>query len=204
MGGRRPTAIVVAAALAIILALVPDPVTVARAPAAYVPIDAAAFATVGELGLTGGSVDPAGSALALAVPGAEATASTPVVLDAPVGGPAPVPAFAAAEPPLEQGSNGRVGQVVAAWRTTEVSWYGPGFYGKRTACGQALTPDLVGVAHRSLPCGTAVQFRWNGRIVTAPVVDRGPYVPGRIWDLTPGLCALLDHCYTGPITWRIP
>jgi Lytic transglycolase len=203
MGGRGPTAIVVAAALAIILALVPDPVTVARAPSEYVPLGAAAFTPAGELGL-GGSATVDESWTALVVPDAAQPRDASTALDVPVGGPAPVPAFEAVVPPLERSSTGRIGQVIAAWRTTEVSWYGPGFYGKRTACGQALTPDLVGVAHRSLPCGTAVQFRWNGRIVTAPVVDRGPYVRGRIWDLTPGLCALLDHCYTGPITWKIP
>lgn len=86
---------------------------------------------------------------------------------------------------------------------SEVSFYGPGFYGKRTACGLALTTKLVGVAHRSLPCGTKVQFRWKGHIVTTPVVDRGPYVSGRTWDLTGGACKALDHCFTGPIEWRI-
>jgi Lytic transglycolase len=87
----------------------------------------------------------------------------------------------------------------------DVSWYGPGFYGKRTACGFALTQSLVGVAHRTLPCGTLVTFRnpTNGRVVVAPVVDRGPYVTGRRWDLTAGLCATLGHCYTGSLQWRI-
>jgi rare lipoprotein A (peptidoglycan hydrolase) len=93
------------------------------------------------------------------------------------------------------------------WRHDgNVSWYGPGFYGKRTACGLALTKTLVGVAHRSLPCGTMVTFRnpANGRVVTAPVVDRGPYVSGRQWDLTGGLCRKLAHCYTGALDWRYP
>ena len=86
-----------------------------------------------------------------------------------------------------------------------MSWYGPGFYGKRTACGLALTTTLVGVAHRSLPCGTKVAFKnpANGRIVTAPVVDRGPFVSGRQWDLTGGLCKKLDHCQTGALYWRM-
>ena len=86
-----------------------------------------------------------------------------------------------------------------------VSWYGPGFYGKRTACGLALTTTLVGVAHRTLPCGTKVTFKNpdNGRIVTAPVVDRGPYVSGRQWDLTGGLCQRLAHCETGALYWRM-
>jgi hypothetical protein len=96
--------------------------------------------------------------------------------------------------------------VKPIWRLDRnVSWYGPGFYGKRTACGLAMTTTLIGVAHRSLPCGTKVTFRNpdNGRIVTAPVVDRGPYVSGRQWDLTGGLCRRLDHCQTGALYWRM-
>jgi rare lipoprotein A (peptidoglycan hydrolase) len=91
------------------------------------------------------------------------------------------------------------------WRLDRnVSWYGPGFYGNRTACGLELTETLVGVAHRSLPCGTKITFRnpANGRTVTARVVDRGPYVSGRQWDLTGGLCRKLGHCYTGTLSWR--
>jgi hypothetical protein len=38
--------------------------------------------------------------------------------------------------------------------------------------------------------------------VTAPVVDRGPYVSGRQWDLTGGLCLKLAHCYTGSLYWK--
>ena len=91
------------------------------------------------------------------------------------------------------------------WRfDNDVSWYGPGLYGNGTACGQTLTKGLVGVAHRSLPCGTRIEFRnpRNGRTVTAAVIDRGPYVSGRIWDLSHGLCDKLNHCYTGPMEWR--
>ena len=94
----------------------------------------------------------------------------------------------------------------ARWRLDgNVSWYGPGFYGKRTACGVAMTKELIGVAHRSLPCGTRVTFKnpRNGRVVTARVVDRGPYVSGRHWDLTGGLCRALGHCYTGSIYWML-
>lgn len=98
------------------------------------------------------------------------------------------------------------GQVdLNVWRLDRnVSWYGPGFYGRRTACGYALTTSLVGVAHRSLPCGTKIAFRnpSNGRVVVARVVDRGPYVSGRQWDMTAGLCKALGHCYTGSLYWK--
>jgi peptidoglycan lytic transglycosylase len=91
------------------------------------------------------------------------------------------------------------------WRADgNVSWYGPTFYGHRTACGYAMTTDLLGVAHRSLPCGTLVSFRnpANGRSLILPVVDRGPYVNGRTWDLTGGACLALRHCYTGSFEWK--
>jgi hypothetical protein len=87
-------------------------------------------------------------------------------------------------------------------RDPEISWYGPGLIGNGTACGQTLTRSLVGVAHRSLPCGTLITFRSHGHTVTMPVVDRGPFVGGRIFDLTYGACKKLEHCYTGPIEWR--
>lgn len=86
-----------------------------------------------------------------------------------------------------------------------ISWYGPGMYGARTACGVTLTKTVRGVASRTLPCGTKVTFRnpANGRTITVPVIDRGPYVAGRTWDMSAGLCLYLDHCYTGSIQWRL-
>ena len=64
------------------------------------------------------------------------------------------------------------------------SWYGPGFYGNTTACGQTLRKKTLGVAHKKLPCGTKVTFAYQGRWVRAKVIDRGPYIAGRKWDLT--------------------
>ena len=64
------------------------------------------------------------------------------------------------------------------------SWYGPGLYGNRTACGEKLTRYIVGVADRTLPCGTAVTLRYNGRTLTLPVIDRGPYANSATLDLT--------------------
>jgi len=67
------------------------------------------------------------------------------------------------------------------WRVSQrVAWYVPGFYGNRTACGLRYTRYVVGVAHRTLPCGTMVQFRWHGRLAVAPVIDRGPYGPPKL------------------------
>lgn len=97
--------------------------------------------------------------------------------------------------------------VVRRWHLDpDVSWYGPGFYGGRTACGLAFTTTTLGVANRTLPCGTLVTFRnpVNGRSITVPVIDRGPYVAGRQWDLSGATCTALGHCYTGELLWRLP
>jgi hypothetical protein len=70
------------------------------------------------------------------------------------------------------------------YRSTVASWFGPGNYGHQTACGQMMTPQLLGVAHLKLPCGTLVDIAYHGRKLTVPVVDRGPYVSGVSFDLT--------------------
>jgi rare lipoprotein A len=70
------------------------------------------------------------------------------------------------------------------YRFAHASYYGPGLYGNGVACGGTLMPGTMGVAHKTLPCGTEVKLRYRGRTVTVPVIDRGPYVPGRDYDLT--------------------
>ncbi len=67
------------------------------------------------------------------------------------------------------------------YRLVEVSWYGGG---GSLACGGLLTSSTMGVANKTLPCGTRVTLRYHGRTVRVPVVDRGPYVGGREYDLT--------------------
>jgi peptidoglycan hydrolase-like protein with peptidoglycan-binding domain len=74
--------------------------------------------------------------------------------------------------------------LVALMRVRRATWYGPGLYGNRTACGGTLRRSTLGVAHRSLPCGTPVTFYHRGRFVTVPVIDRGPFRRGVEWDLT--------------------
>lgn len=76
-------------------------------------------------------------------------------------------------------------------RSAGATWYGPGLYGNQTACGQVLQPGTVGVAHRSLPCGTPVKFAYHGRQIVTRVIDRGPFSEGNDWDLTNGARKLL-------------
>jgi len=90
-----------------------------------------------------------------------------------------------ASPSVDDGDPGTVRVVVLD--SGRATWYGPGFYGRRTACGQTLTARTVGVAHRSLPCGTQVEIRRGGRTVVAPVIDRGPFANGAVLDLTKNL-----------------
>lgn len=98
------------------------------------------------------------------------------------------------------------GQAVAATATPEIgmtvykpavaTWYGPGFYGRKTACGLRMTRRLVGVAHKQLPCGTRVAFLYQGRTLIVPVVDRGPFPRGRTWDLTAAAAKALGFTHT--------
>ncbi|MBF6619765.1 MAG: RlpA-like double-psi beta-barrel domain-containing protein [Patulibacter sp.] len=73
---------------------------------------------------------------------------------------------------------------VHGFRKAHASYFGPGLYGGPLACGGRLTPRTKGVAHKTLPCGTRVTLRYGKRQVTTKVVDRGPFIPGRDWDLT--------------------
>jgi rare lipoprotein A len=73
---------------------------------------------------------------------------------------------------------------VTVYRRSTATLYGPGFWGHRTACGKILRRSTIGVANRTLPCGTAVQLYYKGRVITVPVIDRGPYAKGANWDLT--------------------
>lgn len=85
------------------------------------------------------------------------------------------------------------------YRRSYASWYGPGFYGQRTACGQRYSASIQGVAHKSLPCGTKLTFRHRGRTATARVIDRGPFVGGREFDLSAATKNRLRFNGHGPI-----
>jgi hypothetical protein len=73
---------------------------------------------------------------------------------------------------------------LTVYRPGIASWYGPTSDDETTACGIPLTAWTLGVAHRTLPCGTPVAFYYKGHTIVVPVIDRGPFVKGRSWDLT--------------------
>jgi rare lipoprotein A len=82
------------------------------------------------------------------------------------------------------------------YRAVQASWYGGG---GSLACGGSLTSSTMGVASRTLPCGTIVTLRLGWRIVSVPVVDRGPYVEGREFDLTEATKQALGFGDTGEV-----
>jgi rare lipoprotein A len=88
---------------------------------------------------------------------------------------------------------------INVFRPALASYYGPGFYGNTTACGKTLTPDMLGVANKSLPCGTRVTLRHAGRTVTVRVIDRGPYSGAREYDLTEATKRKLRFGSTGTV-----
>lgn len=102
-------------------------------------------------------------------------------------------------------SDAQAGQGLAftPLRWAGATWYGPGLYGNSTACGQVLRPGTVGVAHRSLPCGTAVKFAHRGRQLVTSVIDRGPFVTGVDWDLTNGARQAIGFDGSGAIRYAV-
>jgi len=89
------------------------------------------------------------------------------------------------------------------YRWALASWYGPGLYGRATGCGGTLGAGRLGVANKTLPCGTKVTLRHNGRRIRVPVIDRGPYSGAREYDLTAATARRLHfHGHGGILTTR--
>lgn len=110
----------------------------------------------------------------------------------------------AADPPAAPAAASVGTRVTATARLAVLApviatWYGPGFYGRHTACGEILTRTLVGVADRTLPCGTPVTVSYDGRTVTVPVVDRGPFSGAATIDLTAAAAQELGMRETVPV-----
>jgi rare lipoprotein A len=88
---------------------------------------------------------------------------------------------------------------VTVYRRSIATLYGPGFWGHHTACGETLRRDTIGVANRTLPCGTQVQLYYAGNVITVPVIDRGPYANHANWDLTMATARALGMDSTGVV-----
>jgi rare lipoprotein A len=87
--------------------------------------------------------------------------------------------------PVEIGPEGSgASSRLTVYESAIATWYGPGFFGRQTACGIELTETTMGVAHRELPCGTQVQIALGEHVIVVPVIDRGPFANGADWDLT--------------------
>jgi rare lipoprotein A (peptidoglycan hydrolase) len=86
--------------------------------------------------------------------------------------------------------------------TARAAPYGPTASRRRTACGRPFLKTTQGVAHPVLPCGVRLYIRFHGREVLTQVVDRGPNVPGREFDVTKALANRLDLHGTQTIQWR--
>lgn len=81
----------------------------------------------------------------------------------------------------------------------EASWYGGKFHGRRTASGEKYNQNDYTAAHKTLPFGTivAVKNLRNGRDVILEITDRGPFVPGRIIDVSRRGAQQLDMIGSG-------
>lgn len=77
--------------------------------------------------------------------------------------------------------------------------------GSRTASGHRLNPGALTAAHRSLPFGTRVRVtnRRNGRSVVVTITDRGPFVRGRVIDLTPAGARAIGMGGLAPVTLEV-
>jgi rare lipoprotein A (peptidoglycan hydrolase) len=89
------------------------------------------------------------------------------------------------------------------WYTSIASFYGAPLSGNGVACGGILHPWTLGVANKTLPCGTKVVFQYGSRAIEVKVIDRGPYIAGREWDLTAATAVALHFPGLGPVRWRI-
>ncbi|MFN7900601.1 MAG: septal ring lytic transglycosylase RlpA family protein [Synechococcaceae cyanobacterium] len=150
-------------------------------------------------------------AVALLITGstvAPAMAANPVL---PNGQPASVAIREIGEPPsfedrlLRQAPPMTIAQALLASTSSgrvvsgQASWYGPGFYGNRTASGEVLTRGTLTAAHRTLPFGTRVRVTNlnNGRTAVVRINDRGPFHSGRVLDLAHGAASELGVVASG-------
>jgi len=198
------------------------PVLAASAAIGVVALTAAVLFAVGVMPVHYAEASPAAAPSDLlgvgqrvaSLDGVEAADKVPVVeaevsetlVTAPKRAKAPIPKpkpKVAAKPSRGTAAPSRATASATGWQSAKASWYGPGFYGRRTASGAVLTKGMMNVAHKSLPFGTRIQFEYKGRTATAVVNDRGPYIHGRVFDLGPGTAQALGFGGVGTVKYRI-
>ena len=110
-------------------------------------------------------------------------------------------AFAVKASPFGESDGADLPKPVQTWYRALAAPYVPSPSKKRTACGQRVGPALLGVAHPVLPCGVKIYIAFGGQRVLTEVIDRGPAVPGRDFDVTKPLADKIDLHGTQPIRW---
>ena len=90
--------------------------------------------------------------------------------------------------------------TITVYRPSVATWYGPGEYGRKTACGVTLRKTTIGVANRTLRCGMPVAIYYGGKTMIVPVIDRGPYANHADWDLTAAAARALGMYAAGVAT----
>jgi len=96
-------------------------------------------------------------------------------------------------------------KLIANSLSGEASWYGPGFHGRLTANGERYDQNAMTAAHKSLKFGTNVKVTNlnNGKSVTVRINDRGPYIDGRIIDVSAAAARSLDMIHSGVAPVRV-
>jgi rare lipoprotein A (peptidoglycan hydrolase) len=95
----------------------------------------------------------------------------------------------------------RLPQPSGTWYRAVVAPYRPSASRGRTACGQRIDRDTRGIAHPTLPCGAKIYLAFEGKRVLTQVIDRGPYAPGREFDVTKPLADEIGLHGTQSIRW---
>jgi rare lipoprotein A len=95
--------------------------------------------------------------------------------------------------------------ALAAAQSGKASWYGPGFHGRTTANGERYDQNAYTAAHKSLKFGTRICVRnlRNGKGVTLRINDRGPFVRGRVVDVSKRAANRLGMMRSGVIPVRV-
>jgi rare lipoprotein A len=83
--------------------------------------------------------------------------------------------------------------------TGDASWYGPGFVGRKTASGAIFDDAKLTAAHKTIPLGSRAKVTnlKNGKTIEVEINDRGPYIDGRILDLSHAAARALDMVHVG-------